>query len=129
MGVDNLRRRAGVFDVVQAPVFGKKGRVMVHVRLLARPADLSGVIDACFEETTTTGVRYHIVQRAALPRVVAEVDVGAERVRVKAVERPGGRTAKAEVDDVLAAPSHAERARLRERAAHAALDAGAESDR
>jgi pyridinium-3,5-bisthiocarboxylic acid mononucleotide nickel chelatase len=46
-------------------------------------------------------------------------------LRVKLVDRPGGRTGKTETDDVMAVANQAERARLRreaERAAEAGLD-------
>ena len=122
VGLERLRRHDAVLDVLQAPVFGKKGRVMTHVRLLAHPADLAAVIDACFRETTSIGLRYHVVQRATLSRTFTEVAVGARRVRVKSVDRPGGRTAKAEIEDVAAGGSQAQRARLRARAERAARD-------
>ena len=55
MGLDHLRAHASIFDVVQQPAFGKKGRMMTAVRLLAAPAAIEQVIDACFRETTTIG--------------------------------------------------------------------------
>jgi pyridinium-3,5-bisthiocarboxylic acid mononucleotide nickel chelatase len=112
VGLERLRAHEAVFDVVQAPVFGKKGRMMTHVRLLSKPACLDDVIAACFRETTTIGLRHHTVGGAALRRRFDEIEVGGRTVRVKTVERPGGRTAKAEADDV-AADGHAERSRLR----------------
>ena len=123
MGLDRLRAEDGVFDVVQMPVFGKKGRMMAHVRVLARVATLDAAIDACFRETTTIGLRHRIVAGAALPRTASTVEVDGRRVRVKAVERPGGRTAKAEADDALAEEGHAARATLRRKAERVALDA------
>jgi hypothetical protein len=121
IGLEHLRAHEAVFDVVQAPVFGKKGRMMTHIRLLSRPANLDDVIDACFRETTTIGLRHHTVDGAALRRRLGQVEVGGQAVRVKTVERPGGRTAKAEADDGLALESHAERARLRREAENLAL--------
>lgn len=123
MGLDRLRVEDGVFDVVQMPVFGKKGRMMMHVRVLARVAAIDAAIDACFRETTTIGLRHRIVAGAALPRIASTVEVEGRRIRVKSVERPGGRTAKAEADDALAEKGHAARAALRRKAEHAALGA------
>lgn len=122
MGLDRLRVEDGVFDVVQMPVFGKKGRMMAHVRVLARVATLDAAIDACFRETTTIGLRHRIVAGAALPRTASTVEVEGRRVRVKSVERPGGRTAKAEADDALTEEGHAARAALRRKAERTALD-------
>jgi uncharacterized protein (TIGR00299 family) protein len=115
-GLDRLRGLAGVHDVLQSPVFGKKSRMAVHVQVLAAPEALDAVIEACFAETTTIGLRTHLVQGRALPRHISEVEVDGARLRVKSVARPGGATAKAESDDALHLAGHAARARLRRRA-------------
>jgi uncharacterized protein (DUF111 family) len=120
-GVDRLRTREDVFDVVQMPVFGKKGRIMSSLRLLARPDACDAVIAACFRETTTIGLRYRTMAAVALRRNLRAIDVDGCSVRVKVVERPGGVTAKADCDDALAAGGHAERAALRRLAEGRAL--------
>ena len=121
MGLDRLRTHPDIFDVVQMPVFGKKGRMMTHVRALVRADALDEAVGACFRETTTIGLRHHRVSGAALARRSDTVEVGGRTVRVKSVERPGGRTAKAEADDVLAQDGHAARAALRREAEQAVL--------
>jgi len=115
-GLDRLRSLPGVQDVVQIPVFGKKGRLAVHVQLLARPDALNAAAEACFRETTTIGLRTHFVQGRALARESREVTVDGAKLRVKTADRPGGRTSKAEADDVLGRADHAARAALRRRA-------------
>jgi uncharacterized protein (TIGR00299 family) protein len=128
VGLDALRRTAGVWDVLQMPAFGKKGRIMAHIQLLANPAALPEVIAACFRETTTIGLRYQMVGGAALDRHSMQVVVEGRPVRVKIVDRPGGRTAKAEVDDVAdAASGHAGRSRVR-RAAERQAERSAASE-
>ncbi|HEY0205684.1 MAG TPA: LarC family nickel insertion protein [Acetobacteraceae bacterium] len=121
MGLDRLRNHPDIFDVVQMPVFGKKGRMMTHVRALVRADALDETIGACFRETTTIGLRHHRVSGAALDRRSDAVEVGGRTVRVKSVDRPGGRTAKAESDDVLGQDGHAARAALRREAEQAVL--------
>ncbi len=121
LGLDRLRAHPGIFDVVQTPAFGKKGRMMTAVRLLARPAALDAVIAEVFRQTTTIGLRHHIVQGAALRRSLGDVDVDGRRLRVKIAERPDGPTAKAEADDVLGCHSHARRIALRRAAEDQAL--------
>ena len=128
LGLDQLRAHPAIFDVVQAPAFGKKGRMMTAVRLLARPARLDEVIAEVFRQTTTIGLRHHIVNGAALTRSFAAEDVEGYRLRVKIAERPDGRTAKAESDDVLTHESHARRFALRRAAEDRALDALASED-
>lgn len=122
MGLDRLRRHGDIFDVVQMPVFGKKGRMMIHVRALARADAVDAAIAACFRETTTIGLRHRVVSGAALPRRLSTVEVEGRTVRVKVVDRPGGRTAKAEADDALTHETHSERAALRRAAERLALD-------
>jgi len=114
--IDNLRSRAGVLDVIQMPVFGKKGRMMTHLRVLTEPAGRDDVIAAIFDETTTIGVRHSLTQRTILPRQTATVDADGRRLRVKLVERPSGLTAKLEADDLSAVGTAVERARLRRHA-------------
>ncbi len=115
-GLDALRVTEGVHDVVQMAALGKKGRFAVHVQVLTRPNTLDAVVEACFRETTTIGLRTHLVQGRALPRRFAEVAVDGRAVRVKLVERPGGVTGKAEADHLLPLSAHAARTRLRREA-------------
>ena len=124
MGLDRLREHEHIFDVVQMPMFGKKGRMTTHVRALARVDGVTEAIAACFRETTTIGLRHHVVEGAALPRNLSTVEVDGHSVRVKTVDRPGGRTAKAEADDALAHATHATRAAVRREAERLALLAG-----
>ncbi|WP_449411500.1 LarC family nickel insertion protein [Methylobacterium komagatae] len=120
-GLDRIRAQDGVLDAVQMPVFGKKGRMMSHVRVLARAEALDAVIGACFRETTTIGLRFRKEAGIALERESVSVEAEGHAVRVKLVERPGGRTAKAEADDALAGEDHTARARLRRAAEAIAL--------
>lgn len=100
IGLDKLRAHPSVVDVLQAPVYGKKGRLAAHVQVLADPDDLENVLGACFAETTTLGVRYQIQERRKLRRQQTAVEANGRTVRVKLAERPGGMTAKAEADDL-----------------------------
>ncbi len=122
-GLDKLRAEADVLDVTQAAVFGKKGRLMTAVHILCRAPAIERVAAACFAETTTIGLRWHLARRFELDRRAATVAGG---VRVKVVSRPGGGvTAKAEMDDIRAVPGgQAGRA-----AARGAAEAGALRDK
>ena len=113
--VDHLRAHAGVLDVVQAPALGKKGRMMTQLRVLATPDARDDVVARIFEETTTIGVRHWLVDRSVLPRRADALDVDGRALRVKIVERPGGRTVKAEADDLAGVAGSAPRTALRRR--------------
>ena len=112
-GLERVRAVDGVHDVVQMAAFGKKGRFAVHVQVLARPDALEAVVAACFSETTTIGLRTHVVQGRALVRRFADVPFDGRDVRVKLVERPEGVTGKVEADHVHGLAGHAARTRLR----------------
>jgi uncharacterized protein (DUF111 family) len=121
MGLERLRLHPGTLDVTQSPVFGKKGRMMMHVRVLARSRQYEAVIEACFRETTTIGLRHRVVEGIGLTRTIEHVEIDGKSLRVKIAERPGGRTAKAEADDVLVHEDHQVRALLRTKAEQSAL--------
>ena len=127
LALDRLRDRDGVLDVSSHAMHGKKGRLAVHVRLLARLAAVESAIEACLCETTTLGVRWHEVGRVALARESVTVPVDGRPVRVKSARRPGGiRTSKAEIDDLARlAGGHADRERLRAAAERAGGGGGA----
>jgi uncharacterized protein (TIGR00299 family) protein len=112
-GIERLRARPDVHDVLTMAACGKKGRLTTHVQLLAAPAHEDAVIEACFEQTTTIGLRMQHVAARALRRESASRIVDGRPVRLKTVQRPSGPTTKAESDDIAAGETHAGRARLR----------------
>ena len=129
-GLERVRATPGVHDIVQMPAFGKKSRLAVHVQVLAAPGALDAAVDACFRETTTIGLRTHLVQGRALPRRFATVEVEGHPLTVKLVERPNAAgapclTGKAEADHVRPIPTHAARAHLRHDAERVALASSA----
>lgn len=110
VALDHLRARSDVMDVQQAPVFGKKGRLGMAVRLLTRADAVEEVARAALAETTTLGVRCAVVDRVVLPREHTERD----GVRLKSARRPDGSvTLKAEMDDLAPLPSAHQRAQRR----------------
>jgi uncharacterized protein (DUF111 family) len=121
VGLEALRALPGVLDVVQAPAFGKKGRLVAQVRLLCRRERLAEAIDACFLETTTLGLRWSLVARTTLPRTNSSIGADGLEFAVKLSTRPDGRTTvKADVDSLAGPGGHAGRQRRRARAEDAA---------
>ncbi|MCP4695268.1 MAG: LarC family nickel insertion protein [Gammaproteobacteria bacterium] len=122
-GLERIRALSGVFDVTQGTVFGKKGRIMVQVRVLAARQALDLAAAACFTETSTIGLRWQKVQRMVLDRNMAHYVSGEQTIRVKYAQRLGGTvTGKAEIDDINQAEGGAAgRARLRYQAENAVL--------
>ena len=116
--LQHIRAHEHVIDATQTPVFGKKGRMMTAVQILTQPDALTVVAEHCFAQATTLGLRTRIETRHILHRQHTAID----KVRVKLAQRPGGTTAKAEMDDVISAHgNHAARSHARLSAEQAAL--------
>jgi uncharacterized protein (TIGR00299 family) protein len=122
-GLDHIRGHNEVFDVTQTSVVGKKGRMAVHVQILVSPRELDRVIVACFDETTTIGLRHQLTEGAILRRRLETIEMeGGDNLQVKIVERPGGmQSGKAEAADVASHRGHLKRSRLRGEAVALAL--------
>lgn len=111
VGLDNIRKLPDVVDVSIAMGMGKKGRFVSLVTVLALPSGKDTVLQACFHETTTVGVRFSLEKRAMLLREAVETTTGR---RVKTVQRNSGLTAKVEMDDIASLEGgHAERQSVR----------------
>lgn len=108
---DALRDVGGIVDVSFVAVVMKKGRPATRLQILALPEHKDDAIAAFFAQTTTLGVRVDEVVRCELGRDLVTTDGGA---RVKTAARPGGKTKKADVDDVDGDTLAARRARRQE---------------
>jgi uncharacterized protein (TIGR00299 family) protein len=129
LGLVRLRNLPAVLDVIQLPAVGKQGRLATQIQILARPEALDSVIEQCFSETSTLGLRWQISRRSVLERQIMEYNDGGQRVRVKVARRPHGvLTGKAELGDVAPAGGWAERARWRQRAEQSILNPQAHDD-
>ena len=91
---------AGALDVFATPVQMKKNRPGTLVTVLCKPEDEAKFQEMLFAETTTLGLRSHLVERRALPREFVKVSTRFGEVRVK-VSRAAGRVqhASPEFDD------------------------------
>ncbi len=93
--IDILRDESGVLDISTVVMQGKKGRQATGLRLLLAPDAMDAVIEQCFRQTTTLGVRHMNLQRKILHRDHKEID----GYPVKTACRPQGTlTAKVERD-------------------------------
>ena len=105
-----LRAVEGVLDLTIGQTMGKKNRPVSAFQVLAAPAHAEAVMQACFFETATIGLRWYDGMRQTLSRQPGQVG----SVRTKAVSRPGRETTvKAESDD-LVAPTLSARRRLKQ---------------
>lgn len=109
LAIDHLREVTGVRDVLQTPAFGKKGRMIVSLRILAEPDRIDEIANQVFDETTTLGIRVMHQERFILAREISDLD----GQMVKTVERPSGKTAKIDIEGLRDIRGHAERQRRR----------------
>jgi hypothetical protein len=82
---------AGARDVFFSTIQMKKNRPAVLVRVIAEPADKERLARIIFEETTTIGIRYHLVGRMILKRTAITVKTRFGNVKAKILEEPDGK--------------------------------------
>jgi len=91
----------GARDVVRIPIVMKKGRLATRLEVLAEEADVDRLAGMLLRETSTLGVRWWPVERAALAREIRTCELDGKTVRVKIALADGAPIkAKAEADDV-----------------------------
>ncbi|MFN3255889.1 MAG: nickel pincer cofactor biosynthesis protein LarC [Ilumatobacter sp.] len=109
---------AGALDAWVVPIVMKKGRPAHTFSALTDRARLDDVRRAVFVQTSTIGVREHAVERHALERSSATIEVDGQPIRVKRSMLDGEvATTSVEWDDVVAA------AAVLDRSPHDVLDA------
>ncbi|MEO1016514.1 MAG: LarC family nickel insertion protein [Pseudomonadota bacterium] len=109
VALDHLRALPGVRDVLQIPAFGKKGRIVVSLRILAEPDRIDEIAAHTFDETTTLGIRVHQHERFILSREINKRD----GQTVKSAKRPSGATSKLDMEGLSAIRGHAQRQQKR----------------
>jgi uncharacterized protein (TIGR00299 family) protein len=77
---------AGALDVTIEPVFMKKSRPGLLLRVIARPEDREALSQIVFSETTTLGLRTYAAERRVKARSIIEVETPQGTVRIKASE-------------------------------------------
>ena len=99
---------AGALDAWLVPILMKKGRPAHTLCALARPDAVAALRDIILSETSSLGVRHHVVSRLALPRAWIDVEIGSGTVPVKIGYR-SDRSGDPEFDAVAAyAAEHGE---------------------
>ncbi|MFT5563171.1 MAG: hypothetical protein ACI9Z9_003056, partial [Litorivivens sp.] len=120
--ISRLQLMTGVLDIVQYGVYGKKNRLSLAVRVLSDGQDIDQLISHCFGLTTTLGLRHTQPERHLLQREATDITIGDKAYRVKIAARPGGRTAKTEMDDLAQLDSVADQADIRRQLESSALN-------
>jgi uncharacterized protein (TIGR00299 family) protein len=82
----------GALDVYLLPVQMKKNRPGTMLQVLCREDYRDRLIARVFDETTTTGVRYHSSRRRLLEREQHEINTSFGKIAVKKIKDPQGST-------------------------------------
>jgi len=75
--------KAGALDAYVIPILMKKNRQGFHLVVLCHPEMREKILDVVFTQTTTFGVRTHLVPREKLKRKFKKIETKYGRVRVK----------------------------------------------
>ncbi len=94
--------KAGALDVWTEPIFMKKQRQGVLLKVLCSEGMRDKMVSAIFRYTSTIGVRESIMHRYILKRELREYDTEFGKVRAKHVTGYGADRAKLEYDDLAA---------------------------
>lgn len=97
---------AGAVDAWVTPIIMKKGRPAHTFSALAPAAAVEAVTESIFRQTSTIGVRQHLVERTVLDRSMDTVVHQGHTIRIKLAGRDGEVVNRSvEWEDVLAAAS------------------------
>jgi uncharacterized protein (DUF111 family) len=83
---------AGALDVYHAPLVMKKGRPGWALTVLARPADVEGLVELALRHSGSAGIRRRPITRSVLARRSVTVETEHGPVRIKEFDTPGGDT-------------------------------------
>ena len=81
----------GALDVSYTPVLMKKNRPGTKVEVLCSPEKRAEIARCLFAETSTIGLRYHLVHRQTLRRSICRVTTCFGEIQVKCTTDPDGR--------------------------------------
>ncbi|MCP4379017.1 MAG: LarC family nickel insertion protein [bacterium] len=128
IGLERIRRLPGVLSLLLVDATGKQGRPTQQVQILAETTAHRGVVEACFRETRSIGLRYRQTSRWILQRREMSVQLPQGRIGVKLSYGPDGWRAKAESRDLSDFADHAQRQRLARLAEDTALQLNQEHE-
>ena len=104
---------AGARDVTLSPVQMKKNRPGTLLRILAEPRLREALAEIVLRETSTLGVRCHVVDRMVLPRKPLKLRTRFGTLTVKVAEDPDGRVRAAPEYDELRKVAESKRVPLK----------------
>jgi len=111
VAAERLRQAPGVLDLLLLSAQGKKGRPVTIFHLLTDPDLRERCCERIFQETSTIGLRWSVMNRMVLPRKERRTEEG---MRLKDALRPNGDlTTKLESDELDSVADLASRRRIK----------------
>jgi hypothetical protein len=86
----SLLMSSGALDVLFLPAYMKKNRLATQVQVICKPDDIQRLTNMLLQETSTIGVRYHVVQRKILIRERKTIQTPLGKIQAKKIIRPDG---------------------------------------
>ena len=103
IGIEKVLNFDSVLDVVQYPVYSKKQRIATSLRIMCKLEEQQQIIDECFNQFNTLGIRYEITRRLILPRKIKKITIKDKKLRIK---KSIGKRVKIESDDLKTVTSN-----------------------
>ena len=97
IGIEKILDFESVLDIVQYPVYSKKQRIATSLRILCKLDEQQQIIEECFNQFNTLGIRYEITKRLILPRKIKKINIDDKKLRIK---KSIGKRVKIESDDL-----------------------------
>ena len=97
IGIEKILDFESVLDIVQYPVYSKKQRIGTSLRILCKLDEQQQIIEECFNQFNTLGIRYEITKRLILPRKIKKINIDDKKLRIK---KSIGKRVKIESDDL-----------------------------
>ena len=87
-GLESIRSLDFTHEVSQVSSFGKKNRISAKIEVVCDPLYIDEAANACFEQTSTIGLRTRLESRYVLHRMTEKLSLNGYDVRAKFVSRP-----------------------------------------
>lgn len=97
IGIEKIFNFENVLDIVQYPVYSKKQRIATSLRVLCKSHEYQQIIEECFNQFNTLGIRYEVTKRLILPRKIKKINIEDKKFRIK---KSIGKRVKIESDDL-----------------------------
>ena len=82
--------KEGALDVAYVPIYMKKNRPGILIKIICRPEQMDKLLNIMFKECSTSGIRYSFVFRKRLKREIIEINSPWGRIKAKKYYLPDG---------------------------------------